>query len=233
VNRPISGWLWPRRLASVGALLVGLAISGGRAEAGEATDALRAVYTEAGRIVRAGAIDEGSLAAIQTLFGGAFDFHSAAERALGWRWQTHSATEQKDFTVLFAGLVQRGFMYWLASVASIGRGGGSLTVGYLEETVDRDQATVRTVIGRRGGGDVHLDHFMVNVSRCWMVRDVTIDGVSLVGSYRAQFDHVIRTSSYQGLIERMHEKISDDVSRVTSPRSRGLNGRPSELFEGQ
>jgi hypothetical protein len=40
-----------------------------------------------------------------------------------------------------------------------------------------------------------------------LVRDVTIEGVSLVANYRAQFDRVIRASSYPELIERMKIRI--------------------------
>ncbi len=65
------------------ALLAGLLTTGPRAEAGEPTETLRAVYTEANTIIRATAIDDQSLAAIRALFGQAFDFRSAAERALG------------------------------------------------------------------------------------------------------------------------------------------------------
>ena len=41
-----------------------------------------------------------------------------------------------------------------------------------------------------------------------MVRDVTIEGVSLVANYRAQFERVIRASSYPELIKRMRIRIA-------------------------
>ena len=69
---------------------------------------------------------------------------------------------------------------------------GGITVHYLGETVEQDRAVVRTAIGRRGGRQVVLDHDMVHLSKRWMVRDVRIDGISLVTNYRAQFDRVIR-----------------------------------------
>jgi phospholipid transport system substrate-binding protein len=36
----------------------------------------------------------------------------------------------------------------------------------------------------------------------WLVYDLNIDGISLVANYRAQFNKVIRTSSYEGLVEK-------------------------------
>ena len=44
--------------------------------------------------------------------------------------------------------------------------------------------------------------------RRWVVRDVSIEGVSLVANYRAQFDRVIRVSSYPELIHRMKIRVA-------------------------
>ncbi len=59
---------------------------------------------------------------------------------------------------------------------------------------------------------------MVYENKRWMVRDVSIEGISLVANYRSQFDHVIRTSSYRELIERMQERIHGDLPRPPSAR---------------
>jgi phospholipid transport system substrate-binding protein len=37
----------------------------------------------------------------------------------------------------------------------------------------------------------------------WRMYDVLIENVSLVASYRSQFDRVIRTSSYEELVRRL------------------------------
>jgi phospholipid transport system substrate-binding protein len=37
----------------------------------------------------------------------------------------------------------------------------------------------------------------------WRMYDVLIENVSLVASYRSQFDRVIRTSSYEDLVRRL------------------------------
>src|SRR6202022_3120401 len=135
--------------------LVALLLAGGRAEAGAPTETLRAIYTKANAIITAPPTDQpplDRLAAIRTLFSRAFDFRDAAQRALGGQWKARTAVEQNDFTALFAGFVERGFVFWLASVAAVDEGG--VTIHYLSETVDRDQASVTTSIGRGGGGGV-------------------------------------------------------------------------------
>ena len=47
--------------------------------------------------------------------------------------------------------------------------------------------------------------------------DVVIEGVSLVGNYRTQFNKIIQTSSYQDLVKRLRAK---DVSSAEGARGR-------------
>lgn len=193
-----------------------LTAGGHTALAGPATESLRATFTEANRILSDPATAARPLErlhAVRALLGRVFDFSGAAEEALGAQWRARTASEQKEFTSLFAGFVQRGFVYWLASVADVDSRSGGITVYYLGESVDRDRAVVRTAIGRRGGRQVPLDHEMVYLGTRWMVRDVTIDGISLVTNYRAQFDRVIQVSSYRDLLARMRVKVGSELPR--------------------
>jgi ABC-type transporter MlaC component len=115
------------------ALLLGVALvlAAGRAQAGPPTETLRAIYAEANAIIAAPPADAPPLErldAIRALFSKAFDFRGAAERALGRQWKARTAAEQNDFTTLFAGFVQRGFVFWLASVAAVDDAGGGVTI---------------------------------------------------------------------------------------------------------
>jgi len=221
---------WLARLSvPIAALIWLMTVAARPVEAGPPTEALRATFTEANRIISdpataARPLDR--LRAVRALFSRAFDFSGAAEDALGSQWKARSATEQKEFTSLFSGFVQRGFVYWLASVAEVDGSSGGITVYYLGEAVDRDRAVVRTAIGRRGGRQVPLDHEMVYVGKRWMVRDVTIDGISLVTNYRAQFDRVIRASSYRDLVTRMQERVGTELPRPAAGGPELLGSEP-------
>jgi phospholipid transport system substrate-binding protein len=196
-----------------------LATASAAGAAGSATEALQATFAEANRIINDPATASRPLErlqAVRLLFSRAFDFPGAAEDALGSEWRARTPNEQKEFTSLFAGFVQRGFVYWLASVADVGSTGGGITIHYLGESKDRERTVVRTAIGRRGGRQVPLDHEMVYVAPRWMVRDVTIDGISLVGNYRAQFDRVIRIASYRELLARLRMKVGAELPRPAS-----------------
>lgn len=215
-------------------IAVGLAclLAAAVSEASGPTDLLRGVFAETNRILTDPTTEDRPherLAAIRSLFSRVFDFRGAAERALGRQWQARSLAEQNEFTKVFGEFVQRGVVYWIASVADIDLNGTGVTVQYLGESVNRDTAAVRTAILGRGGRLILLDHDLVFRERRWLVRDVTIDGLSLVGSYRAQFEHVIRVSSYRDLVERMRARVSD--SPRPQPAS-ATGGAPALLPRG-
>jgi len=90
---------------------------------------------------------------------------------------------------------------------------------YLSETIDGEYATVRSkvTIGRKN--ELSVDYWLHLVGAQWRAYDVTLDGVSLVSIYRAQFNRIIQISSYDHLVEEMQgiAPISDRLAVVEEP----------------
>ena len=80
---------------------------------------------------------------------------------------------------------------------------GVLAIRYLGESVEGNRATVATVMGSGSGKEIPLEYRMIQESERWAVYDVSVGGISLVASYRAQFSKVIKQSSYDGLVARL------------------------------
>jgi phospholipid transport system substrate-binding protein len=199
------------------------------AQAGGPTEMLRGVFADANRVLTDPATEQRPLerlVAIRRLFSRVFDFRDAAERSLGPQWQMRTAAEQQEFTRLFADFVQRGFVYWLASVAEVdGRAGGA-TVQFVSESVSRDSAVVQVTILARGGRMIPLTHHLVYRNRRWVVRDVNIEGISLVSNYRSQFDRIIRGSSYPQLVQMIRARIASEYPFPEPPAKAEANGTP-------
>ncbi len=68
-----------------------------------------------------------------------------------------------------------------------------------------DEATVKTQVGASQGA-IPVDFWMVHRGDSWRACDIVIGGVSLVRNYRAQFDKVIKRTSYQQLVKQVREK---------------------------
>jgi len=124
-----------------------------------------------------------------------FDFAETAKRALGQHWAPRTPAERAEFVRLFTALVQRTY------ISKVDQYDSGIT--YLGDTVDGDQATVRTTLVLSKGGDMSLNYRMHQTRDRWRVYDLSIDGISLVGNYRTQFNRIIRSDSYEVLVARL------------------------------
>ena len=68
------------------------------------------------------------------------------------------------------------------------------------------EVTVRNQYVRPGRPPVPVDYAMRKSPEGWKIYDIVIEGVSLVLTYRAEFDQIVRASGVDGLIRRMAEK---------------------------
>jgi hypothetical protein len=76
----------------------------------------------------------------------------------------------------------------------------------LGELIDGDLATMRTRIVGPQDTKIPVDYRMFHRGGRWVVYDVSIEGVSLVANYRAPFNKIIQTSSYQALVDKLRAK---------------------------
>jgi phospholipid transport system substrate-binding protein len=139
--------------------------------------------------------------AIRIITNGLFDWTEMARQALGRHWDERTATEQSEFVTLFRDLLERAY------IGKIERYGAE-SVAYIGESMDGDEAAVRTRVTLRPGQDVMVDYRMARRDARWMIHDVVIEGVSLVANYRTQFEGVIRTSSFDNLLKKIRTRLS-------------------------
>jgi phospholipid transport system substrate-binding protein len=183
--------------------------SGGPAWAGAPTDQIR------GRIDRVlGVLQDPALkqearvadrrAAIRTIAYEIFDFRELSQRAQARHWQARTTAERDEFVLLFADLLERTY------IRQIEQYSGGERVQYLGEVAEGTQATVRTKIVTKTGTEIPVDYRMHRLGDDWRVYDVAIEGVSLVSNYRAQFDRIIRASSYKALAEKLKAKQDEE-----------------------
>ena len=136
---------------------------------------------------------------IRKIAGDIFDFGETAKRALGPHWRERTPAEQQEFVRLFTDLLEHGY------ISKIDAYQGE-KVAYVGDTIDGTHAMVKTRIVTPKGTEIPVDYRMASKDGRWLVYDVVIEGVSLVGNYRTQFNKVIQTSSYQALLEKLRAK---------------------------
>ena len=188
------------------------------AVAGPPTDQLKRRVDEVVKVVDDPALSGKTTerhAAVRKIAEDVFDYTDTARRALGVHWNARTPQEREEFVRLFADLLDRAY------VGKIDLYQGE-KVGYVGETVDGEQAIVKTRIVTKRGSEVPVDYRMHAKNGRWLVYDVIIDGVSLIANYRTQFHKVIQAESYQSLVQKLRAKETDPAASPASKESRIL-----------
>jgi len=126
--------------------------------------------------------------------------------ALFRRTDEETPEEQQEFVALFADLLDRA--YW----SKIDQYQGE-DVRYTGESLDGNQATVKTMLATPRGTSIPVDYRMHPVNGRWLVYDVVIEGVSLVANYRTQFNKVIQSESYPALVQKLRARQAEPAGR--------------------
>jgi len=128
-----------------------------------------------------------------------FDVQETAKRALGRHWQARTPAEREEFVQLFADLLERTYI----NKIDIYRGEKLV---YTNEAIDGEYATVRARVVTKQRGDIPVDAKMIRRGDRWLIYDISVENISLISNYRAQFDRIIRSASYQDLVTRLKTK---------------------------
>ena len=131
-----------------------------------------------------------------------FDFPEISRRALATHWQARTPAERQEFAALFSDLLESSYISKIESYSGE-------KIQYLAETNEGNLAIVRTRIVGKQGIETSVDYRMLLQDGRWRAYDVTIEGVSLVANYRAQFNSIIQRSGYADLIARLKAKQGD------------------------
>ena len=106
--------------------------------------------------------------------------------------------EQKEFVGLFQQFLTRSY-------AGNVDGYSGEQVEYLKERLKGDFAEVQTkVVSPKV--QIPLDYRLLKKHDKWGVYDVIIDGVSLTKNYRGQFSRIIKSSSFDALLDKLRSK---------------------------
>jgi phospholipid transport system substrate-binding protein len=140
---------------------------------------------------------------------GLFDARAAARQALGAEWDKRSPAGRNEFTRAFSDVFERAYLEIVHAQLPRYREPSIRVIG--EDVSDGRQAVVRTIVTAKDGSDVRMDYAMGRASDRWRVRDVVINGVSLVDNYRAQVARVLRTASYPELLDRLRDAAGPDA----------------------
>ena len=127
-----------------------------------------------------------------------FDYGEMAKRSLGGQWDKLAERGRQEFVDLFTEFLTATYVEQIHSYS-----GEEVT--FLNERVEGDYAEVTTImVGKKT--ETPMDYRLMMKGGEWKAYDVVIDGISLVQNYRGQFAAILRSSSYEHLVQVLRDK---------------------------
>ena len=130
-----------------------------------------------------------------------FDFERMTRLAVGKGWRSATPEQRQTIVAEFRNLLVRTYTNAFTRYQD-----QSVEVKPLRMPAGADEVTVKTVILKTGAQPIAVDYEMEKTDDGWKAFDLTVEGVSLVTTYRGTFTDQVAQSGIDGLIKMLEEK---------------------------
>ena len=139
---------------------------------------------------------------ITSLIEPRINFQDMARRILATNWKVATEAQQKDFTALFKQILIN--TYWIRMNQYTGE-----RVEYISVSSNREgYATVDTIIVRdKSNVEIPLSYRMKRFVDVWYAYDFVVETLSLVQSYRNEYNATIKNYGIDGLLDLLKQEV--------------------------
>lgn len=141
------------------------------------------------------------------------DFREMTRLAVGKAWRTATPEQQEALTTEFRELLVRTY-----ATAIDAYRGQTMRVLPTRMPADATEVTVRNLYVKPGRPPVPVDYYMLKTAKGWKVADIVVEGVSLVLTYRTEFEQEAQRGGVDGLIARLRAKNQPSKSEAARPK---------------
>lgn len=130
-----------------------------------------------------------------------------AKLALGKNWRSASREQKIEFINEFRNLLIRTYGKSLSEFSD-----QEINYFPVKMKEGEERVVVKSEVIQPGGPSIPVSYRMRIKDDAWKVYDLSIDGVSLVTSYRGTFDQEVRKGGIEGLLKYLKEKNTKKVA---------------------
>jgi len=131
-----------------------------------------------------------------------FDFARMTQLAVGKHWRIATPEQKQALVTEFRNMLVRTY----TKVFTVYRDQSVEVKPFKLSADDATEATVKTLIIKPGAQPIPVDYEMKKAADGWKAFDISIEGVSMVMSYRGTFTTQIQESGIDGLIKTLADK---------------------------
>ena len=130
------------------------------------------------------------------------NFKDMSRRILATNWKNATAEQQEEFATLYKQILLN--TYWIRMNQYSGE-----RVEFIAVSSDRDgYATVDTIIIRDGSNiEIPISYRMKRFVNLWFAYDFVVETLSLVQSYRNEYNATIKNFGVDGLLKLMKQEV--------------------------
>ncbi len=130
-----------------------------------------------------------------------FDFVRMTRLAVGKSWRAATAEQQQALVTEFRNMLVRTY----TKAFTVYRD-QAVEVKPIKMAADATEVTVKTTITKPGAQPIPVEYEMEKTANGWKAFDVSIEGVSMVTSYRGTFTSEIQEKGIDGLIKTLVDR---------------------------
>ncbi len=116
-------------------------------------------------------------------------------------WNQASEQQKERFFDLFGRLLERTYLDEIDNQYE----GQTITFG--EENIQGRTGTVKSIIKRDDADNLPITYRVLKRGDKWVIYDVGIDDVSLVGNYKDQFAEILEGADFDELLAKLEDKL--------------------------
>lgn len=136
------------------------------------------------------------------------DFITASKYVLGQNWDTASKAQKIEFIKTFRTLLLRFYSSALSEYLNTHDDKLDMSLMTFQDPgkIDSDEVTVRSEVKPKNSKPVPITYQMLKTNRGWKVFDVSVEGVSVITTYKTSFASEIQQKGLDGLIASLKER---------------------------
>lgn len=134
------------------------------------------------------------------------DFEQMTRLAIGRPWASATPKQREELIEGFRSLLLRTYSNAIGAYH-----GQTMKVQPLHMAPGATDVTVRNLYLSPGKAPIPVDYSMSKTPKGWKIYDIVVDGVSLVLTYRSQFQDEIQREGVAGLIKQLDAKNQADA----------------------
>ncbi len=137
---------------------------------------------------------------LRKIVGERFQYAKMSQLCLARHWKERNPAEKKEFIRLFSRLLETTYIDKIEAYTDE-------EVVFLKERIKKKKAQVDTKVVTESV-EIPINYRLYkDKNGQWMVYDIVIEGVSLVGNYRSQFGQMLEKDPFEKLLEKLKAKI--------------------------